>query len=124
MNRDEATAAVERMVAGEIDILIGTQMAAKGHHFPNLTLVAVVDADLGLNGGDLRAAERTFQLLYQVAGRAGRAGAAGPGAGADPCAGASGDAGAGRRAIATASSRPSWPSGRPPACRPTAGWRR
>jgi primosomal protein N' (replication factor Y) len=72
MNRAEATAAVERMEAGEIDILIGTQMAAKGHHFPNLTLVAVVDADLGLNGGDLRAAERTFQLLYQVAGRAGR----------------------------------------------------
>ncbi|MBV8393752.1 MAG: primosomal protein N' [Alphaproteobacteria bacterium] len=72
MHRDEATAAVERMIAGEIDILIGTQMAAKGHHFPNLTLVAVVDADLGLNGGDLRAAERTFQLLYQVAGRAGR----------------------------------------------------
>jgi|FEC22Drversion2_1045045.scaffolds.fasta_scaffold00378_34 primosomal protein N' (replication factor Y) (superfamily II helicase) len=72
MNRDQATAAVERMIAGEIDILIGTQMAAKGHHFPNLTLVAVVDADLGLNGGDLRAAERTFQLLYQVAGRAGR----------------------------------------------------
>lgn len=74
MNRDEASAAVERMTAGEIDILIGTQMAAKGHHFPNLTLVAVVDADLGLNGGDLRAAERTFQLLYQVAGRAGREG--------------------------------------------------
>jgi len=74
MNRDEASAAVERMIAGEIDILIGTQMAAKGHHFPNLTLVAVVDADLGLNGGDLRAAERTFQLLYQVAGRAGREG--------------------------------------------------
>jgi primosomal protein N' (replication factor Y) len=72
MNREEATAAVERMIAGEIDILIGTQMAAKGHHFPNLTLVAVIDADLGLNGGDLRAAERTFQLLYQVAGRAGR----------------------------------------------------
>ena len=72
MNREEANAAVERMIAGEIDILIGTQMAAKGHHFPNLTLVAVVDADLGLNGGDLRAAERTFQLLYQVAGRAGR----------------------------------------------------
>jgi primosomal protein N' (replication factor Y) len=72
INRDQATAAIERMIAGEIDILIGTQMAAKGHHFPNLTLVAVVDADLGLNGGDLRAAERTFQLLYQVAGRAGR----------------------------------------------------
>ena len=72
MNREEATAAIERMIGGEIDILIGTQMAAKGHHFPNLTLVAVIDADLGLNGGDLRAAERTFQLLYQVAGRAGR----------------------------------------------------
>lgn len=74
MNRDEAEAAVDRMINGEIDILIGTQMAAKGHHFPNLTLVAVIDADLGLNGGDLRAAERTFQLLYQVAGRAGRDG--------------------------------------------------
>jgi len=72
LDRDQATAAVERMEAGEIDILVGTQMAAKGHHFPNLTLVVVVDADLGLNGGDLRAAERTFQLLYQVAGRAGR----------------------------------------------------
>ncbi len=65
-------ARLELFTSGEIDILIGTQMAAKGHHFPNLTLVAVVDADLGLNGGDLRAAERTFQLLYQVAGRAGR----------------------------------------------------
>jgi primosomal protein N' (replication factor Y) len=72
INREEATAAIDRMEAGEIDVLIGTQMAAKGHHFPKLTLVAVVDADLGLNGGDLRAAERTFQLLYQVAGRAGR----------------------------------------------------
>ena len=47
-------------------------MAAKGHHFPYLTLVGVVDADLGLAGGDLRAAERTFQMLSQVAGRAGR----------------------------------------------------
>ena len=56
-----------------IDVLIGTQVVAKGHHFPLLTLVGVVDADLGLNGGDLRAAERTFQLLHQVAGRAGRA---------------------------------------------------
>lgn len=74
VSRDEAEAAVDRMINGEIDILIGTQMAAKGHHFPNLTLVAVIDADLGLNGGDLRAAERTFQLLYQVAGRAGREG--------------------------------------------------
>ncbi len=56
----------------EIDLIIGTQIIAKGHHFPDLTLVGVVDADLGLNGGDLRAAERTFQLLHQVAGRAGR----------------------------------------------------
>jgi len=54
-------------------VLIGTQVMAKGHHFPLLTLVGVVDADLGLSGGDLRAAERTFQLLHQVAGRAGRA---------------------------------------------------
>ncbi len=56
-----------------VDVLIGTQIVAKGHHFPLLTLVGVVDADLGLSGGDLRAAERTYQLLYQVAGRAGRA---------------------------------------------------
>lgn len=61
------------MGAGEIDILIATQVAAKGHHFPSLTLVGVVDADLGLAGGDLRAAERTYQLLAQVTGRAGRA---------------------------------------------------
>lgn len=56
----------------EIDIIIGTQIVAKGHHFPALTLVGVVDADLGLAGGDLRAGERTFQLLHQVSGRAGR----------------------------------------------------
>ncbi|MCB9989548.1 MAG: primosomal protein N' [Rhodospirillales bacterium] len=56
----------------KVDIIIGTQIIAKGHHFPNLTLVGVVDADLGLQGGDLRAAERTYQLLHQVAGRAGR----------------------------------------------------
>ena len=54
------------------DIIVGTQIIAKGHHFPKLTLVGVVDADLGLTGGDLRATERTFQLLHQVAGRAGR----------------------------------------------------
>lgn len=63
---------VRRVQAHEIDILIGTQLVAKGHHFPRLTLVGVVDADLGLNGGDLRAGERTYQLLHQVAGRAGR----------------------------------------------------
>ncbi|MBT4890786.1 MAG: primosomal protein N', partial [Rhodospirillales bacterium] len=56
----------------EVDVIVGTQIISKGYHFPNLTLVGVVDADLGLSGGDLRAAERTFQLLYQVAGRAGR----------------------------------------------------
>ena len=54
------------------DIVIGTQLVAKGHHFPKLNLVGVVDADLGLSNGDPRAAERTFQLLHQVAGRAGR----------------------------------------------------
>ena len=68
----EADALFADIQAGEIDILIGTQMAAKGHHFPFLTLVGVVDADLGLGGGDLRAAERTYQLLWQVAGRSGR----------------------------------------------------
>ncbi len=64
---------VRAMSEREIDLLIGTQVVAKGHHFPWLTLVGVVDGDLGLAGGDLRAAERTFQLLHQVAGRAGRA---------------------------------------------------
>ncbi|BBK34153.1 primosomal protein N' [Allostella humosa] len=66
-------ALVERVGRHEVDMLIGTQVVAKGHHFPMLTLVGVVDADLGLHGGDLRAGERTFQLLSQVAGRAGRA---------------------------------------------------
>lgn len=64
--------AVEDISQGKIDILIGTQMVAKGWHFPYLTLVGVVDADLGLGGGDLRAGEKTMQLLHQVAGRAGR----------------------------------------------------
>ncbi len=62
----------DAMVARRYDVLIGTQIVAKGHHFPMLTLVGVVDADLGMSGGDLRAAERTYQLLHQVAGRAGR----------------------------------------------------
>ncbi|MDE0878584.1 MAG: primosomal protein N', partial [Sphingomonas bacterium] len=63
---------VARMEAGDIDIVVGTQLVTKGYHFPNLTLVGVVDADLGLEGGDLRAAERTFQQIRQVSGRAGR----------------------------------------------------
>jgi primosomal protein N' (replication factor Y) len=63
---------VSAMAEGEIDILVATQAAAKGHDFPKLTLVGVVDADLGLRGGDLRAAERTYQLLAQASGRAGR----------------------------------------------------
>jgi primosomal protein N' (replication factor Y) (superfamily II helicase) len=67
-----ATEFTRAVRAGEVDIIIGTQVVAKGHHFPLLTTVGVVDADLGLAGGDLRAAERTYQLLHQVAGRAGR----------------------------------------------------
>lgn len=63
----------QRMAAGEIQIAVGTQVLAKGHHFPGLTVVGVVDGDLGLGGGDLRAAERTYQMLTQAAGRAGRA---------------------------------------------------
>jgi primosomal protein N' (replication factor Y) (superfamily II helicase) len=63
----------QAMTERRYDLLIGTQIVAKGHHFPMLTLVGVVDADLGLAGGDLRAAERTYQLLHQVGGRAGRA---------------------------------------------------
>jgi primosomal protein N' (replication factor Y) len=73
VDAEAARALVGRMERGEIDILVATQAAAKGHNFPGLTLVGVVDADLGLRGGDLRAAERTYQLLAQVAGRAGRA---------------------------------------------------
>ncbi|WP_413205659.1 primosomal protein N' [Rhodospirillum sp. A1_3_36] len=69
----EARAMAERVRSGAVNLIVGTQIMAKGHHFPALTLVGVVDGDLGLSGGDLRAAERTHQLLHQVAGRAGRA---------------------------------------------------
>jgi primosomal protein N' (replication factor Y) len=68
---------VGAMEAGAIDVVVGTQLVTKGYHFPNLTLVGVVDADLGLAGGDLRAAERSFQQIQQVAGRAGRGDKAG-----------------------------------------------
>ena len=72
-----AAEAARAISAREVDLIIGTQIVAKGWHFPHLTLVGVVDADLGLAGGDLRAAERTVQLLHQVSGRAGRAEAPG-----------------------------------------------
>ncbi len=74
LNPNSLREIVERMENGEIDILIGTQIVAKGHNFPNLTFVGVVDGDLSLKGGDPRAGERTYQLLTQVAGRAGRTG--------------------------------------------------
>jgi primosomal protein N' (replication factor Y) len=72
-----AAAAAAAIADRQVDLIIGTQIVAKGWHFPHLTLVGVVDADLGLAGGDLRAAERTLQVLHQVSGRAGRAEAAG-----------------------------------------------
>jgi primosomal protein N' (replication factor Y) len=68
----KATAFIEQAQAGGIDVIVGTQLVTKGFHFPELTLVGVVDADLGLEGGDLRAAERTYQQIAQVSGRAGR----------------------------------------------------
>lgn len=77
MSRQALERIVGRMESGDIDIVIGTQILAKGHHFPNLTLVGVVDADMGLFGTDFRAAEHTFQQLFQVAGRAGRGDAPG-----------------------------------------------
>lgn len=71
-SHEDLKAMLNKISNNEVDIIIGTQIIAKGHHFPNLTFVGVVDADLGLKGGDLRAAERIYQLLNQVAGRAGR----------------------------------------------------
>ena len=70
---EAAAEAIRQIADGEVSLIIGTQIIAKGHHFPMLTLVGVIDADLGLQGGDLRAAERTYQVLHQVAGRSGRA---------------------------------------------------
>jgi primosomal protein N' (replication factor Y) len=68
---------IDAILAGGRDIIIGTQMVAKGHHFPKLTTVGIIDADMGLNGGDVRAGERSFQLLHQLGGRAGRESAEG-----------------------------------------------
>ena len=87
----KAEALVNAMIKGEIDVLVGTQMIAKGHHFAGLALVGVMDADMGLAGGDLRAGERTYQLLHQVAGRAGREKARRRSLASDLYAGASGD---------------------------------
>ena len=72
-SRERAAQFVADATSGVIDVIVGTQLVTKGYHFPELTLVGVVDADLGLEGGDLRAAERTYQQIAQVAGRAGRA---------------------------------------------------
>ncbi|MDZ4678235.1 MAG: primosomal protein N' [Oligoflexia bacterium] len=71
-SREKLEGLLEKIITHEIDIIVGTQMIAKGHDFPNLTLVGIVLADIGLNLPDFRSSERTFQLLTQVAGRAGR----------------------------------------------------
>ena len=70
---EKISAFVHAVEAGEVDVIVGTQLVTKGYHFPGLTLVGVIDADLGLEGGDLRAGERSYQQIAQVAGRAGRA---------------------------------------------------
>ena len=109
------------IAAGEFDIVVGTQLVAKGHNFPLLTLVGVLDADIGLTSGDPRAAERTFQLLQQVTGRAGRGEQPGPGPGPDLAAGAPGHRGADlrRRRALLPRRRPACARWR--ACRPSAG---
>ncbi len=84
---------IKTIESGEAEIIIGTQMVAKGHHFPQLATVGIVDGDLGLGTADPRAAERTFQLLHQVTGRAGRVLTVGPWLRADLHARAPGDAG-------------------------------
>ena len=71
-NQNLLTDAIEKIKNSEVDIIIGTQMVAKGHDFPKLKLVGIIDGDIGLSGGDLRASERSFQLLQQVSGRSGR----------------------------------------------------
>jgi primosomal protein N' (replication factor Y) len=68
---------IKQIIDYKFDIIIGTQMITKGYHFPKLTCVGIIDADMTLRGGDLRASEKTYQILYQVAGRAGRSDSAG-----------------------------------------------
>ena len=72
VNEDQAGEVLQQIMNKEVDIIIGTQILSKGYHFPELNLVGVIDADIGLIGADLRASERTYQLLHQVSGRAGR----------------------------------------------------
>lgn len=76
---DSMRSCLDDIASGRYDVIIGTQLVAKGHHFPGVSLVGVVDGDLGLDHGDLRAAERSFQLLHQVVGRSGRGALAGQG---------------------------------------------
>jgi primosomal protein N' (replication factor Y) len=106
---------VARMEAGEIDIVIGTQLVTKGYHFPNLTLVGVVDADLGLDGGDLRASERSQQIRRSGAPGAGRK----PGGSSRPDPRGAGDPRAGERRRQKASP-PRPMAGAQPPCRPSA----
>ena len=101
--------------------MIGTQLVTKGYHFPNLTLVGVVDADLGLSGGDLRAAERTFQQIHQVSGRAGRGDKPGRVLVQTHDPAAPRDAGAGLAAMPRASTPPRPTPAATPPCRPSAG---
>ena len=72
ISNKDINSVIDLIMRGEVNIIIGTQIIAKGHNFPKLTLVGVIDADLGLNNSDLRATERTYQLLHQVSGRSGR----------------------------------------------------
>jgi len=71
-SQEEMSEKIKQIIDYKFDIIIGTQMITKGYHFPKLTCVGIIDADMTLRGGDLRASEKTYQILYQVAGRAGR----------------------------------------------------
>ena len=115
---------LDAVANGACDIIIGTQLVAKGHNFPLLSLVGVIDADVGLSTGDPRAAERTFQLLQQVTGRAGRFRPRRPGLRADLAAGPSGDPRACSPAMRSVSIARRRSSAAAPACRPSAGSRR